>query len=113
VGLEVKKDESGVEGGSFHVNSPLKLLKDAEQMVMPTHKIDEVKTAENVEKLRDAVGEILEVNVDRGPFWRMWTGDISTDLGYLRGIEQLMWDMKCSRLGLMCKYCIDTVRCSM
>lgn len=23
----------------------------------------------------------------------MWSGDISTDLGYLRGIEQIMWDI--------------------
>ncbi len=92
-GLRVDKEESGVEGGSFHVDPPIKELDDVKDMIVPTHKIDEKKTRQNVEKLQEALGGILEVNIDTGPFYRMWTGDISTDLGYLRGIEQIMWDM--------------------
>ena len=42
---------------------------------------------------RDAVGDLITINVDRGPAYRMWTGDLSTDLGYLRGIENFMLDM--------------------
>jgi hypothetical protein len=43
--------------------------------------------------LQDAVGDLLTVNLDRGPYYRMWSGDISTDLAHLRGMEQMMWDM--------------------
>lgn len=92
-GLKVDLETPGVEGGAFHPDPPIKNLEDIRDMVMPTHRIDEEQTAHNVSRLQEALGDILEVNVDRGPFWRMWTGDISTDLGYLRGIEQLMWDM--------------------
>jgi hypothetical protein len=35
----------------------------------------------------------MTINIDRGPFYRMWAGDISTHLGYLRGIEHIMLDM--------------------
>lgn len=92
-GLEVKLDKSGMEGGAFHVDPPIKALDDVKKMIMPAHKIDEAATSENVSRLKEAVGDILTVNVDRGPYWRMWAGDISTDLGYLRGIEQVMWDI--------------------
>jgi hypothetical protein len=33
------------------------------------------------------------INVDRAPLYRMWNGDISTQLANLRGLEQVMWDM--------------------
>jgi len=80
-------------GGSFKVDYPIKELSDIEKLRVPWHEIDEEKTSENVERLSDAVGDIIMVNVDRGPAYRMWTGDISTDLGYLRGIEHFMMDM--------------------
>jgi len=41
----------------------------------------------------DCRGPDCRINVDRGPAYRMWTGDISTQLGYLRGIEHFMLDM--------------------
>jgi len=80
-------------GGSFKVDYPIKELSDIEKLRVPWHEIDEVKTSENVQRLSDAIGDIITVNVDRGPAYRMWTGDISTDLGYLRGIEHFMMDM--------------------
>ena len=79
--------------GSFKVNYPIKDLGDIEAMRMPWHEIDEAKTAERVQKLSDAIGDIITVNVDRGPAYRMWTADLSTELGYLRGIEHFMLDM--------------------
>ncbi len=51
------------------------------------------KTSTNVQKLQDAIGDIITINVDRGPAYRMWSADISTDLGHLRGIENFMVDM--------------------
>ncbi len=80
-------------GGSFKVDYPIKDLSDIEKLRTPWHEIDEAGTAEDVERLSDAIGDLMTINVDRGPAYRMWTGDISTDLGYLRGIEHFMMDM--------------------
>ncbi len=80
-------------GGSFKIDYPLKSLDDIDRLRMPWHEIDEAATSANVARLTEAIGDLLTINVDRGPAYRMWTGDISTDLGYLRGIEHFMLDM--------------------
>jgi len=80
-------------GGSFKVDYPLKELSDIDKLRTPWHEIDEATTARHVAQLSDVIGDIITINVDRGPSYRMWTGDISTDLGYLRGIEHFMMDM--------------------
>ena len=79
--------------GSFKVDYPIKELGDIDKLRVPRHEIDEAKTAERVETLSAAIGDIITVNVDRGPAYRMWTADLSSDLGYLRGIEHFMLDM--------------------
>lgn len=80
-------------GGSYKIDYPLKDLSDMEKLRTPWHEINEISTAENVARLSDAIGDIITVNIDRGPAYRMWTADISTELGALRGIEHLMIDM--------------------
>ena len=84
---------SGEARGSFKVDYPIKELGDIAKLRMPWHEIDEAQTAECVQRLADAIGDIIPVNLDRGPAYRMWTADLSTDLGYLRGIENFMLDM--------------------
>lgn len=80
-------------GGSFKVDYPIKSLSDIEKLRTPWHEIDEAGTSESVKHLTDAIGDLIAINIDRGPAYRIWTGDISTDLGYLRGIEHFMMDM--------------------
>jgi len=92
-GVAGERHFSDEPGGAFKVDYPLKELSDIEKLRVPWHEIDEKRTLEDVERLSDAIGDIITVNVDRGPAYRMWTGDISTDLGYLRGIEHFMMDM--------------------
>lgn len=92
-GPEIKFIRTGMKGGAGRYDPPLKNPEDIKKLVKPRHAIDEKATAEKADKLRDAVGDILEVNVDRGPYYRMWNADLSTDLAYLRGLEQIMWDM--------------------
>ena len=92
-GLEVKRVRTQEKGGAFRVIPPIRDFDDMKGLALPRHAIDEDETARKVERLRDAVGDIIEVNVDRAPFWRHWAADISTDLAYLRGLEQIMWDM--------------------
>lgn len=92
-GMEVARHVTGDAGGSYKVDYPLKSLGDLSNLRRPWHEIDEAATASRVARLQDAVGDLITINVDRGPAYRMWTGDISTDLGYLRGIENFMLDM--------------------
>ena len=86
-------DEENETLTAFKVEYPLKELADFEKMRAPWHEIDEVETAQRKRIMEDMVGDIITVNLDRSPAYRMWTADISTDLGYLRGIENIMLDM--------------------
>jgi len=95
-GIDIKRNYSENEEnikGSFKVDYPLNSLADVEKLVMPVHAIDEKKTLSLCNKVSDAIGDIITVNMERGPFFRNFGGDISTDMGYLRGIENIMMDM--------------------
>ena len=92
-GLSGERRLSGEPGGSWKVDYPLKDLSDIERLQVPRHEIDEKKTSEDVERLWEVIGDLITINVDRGPAYQMWAGDISTELGYLRGIEHFMMDM--------------------
>lgn len=92
-GLNGERYYSGELGGSFKIDYPIRELADLKKLRIPWHQIDEKATSENVARLSEAIGNILPINVDRGPAYRMWTGDISTNLGFLRGMEHFMLDM--------------------
>jgi len=92
-GLDIPRRFSGEKRGSWKIDYPIKSLKDADRLRAPWHEIDELETARRAERLQEAVGDALIVNVDRAPAYRVWSADLSTDLGYLRGIEHFMLDM--------------------
>jgi hypothetical protein len=92
-GVAATRHYSGEARGSFKLEYPIKEMADVERLRVPWHEIDEAKTAEAAQKLADAIGDILPVHVDRAPAYRMWSADLSTDLGFLRGIEHFMLDM--------------------
>jgi hypothetical protein len=83
----------GNKGGAGVCDSPIKDLEDIEKLIMPHHIIDEAATARNLNIIQEAIGDIITIDVDRSPFHSIWNGDISTKLGALRGLEQIMWDM--------------------
>jgi len=82
-----------VEGGAWKFDPPIREWSDVGKLVAPPHNIDERKTAHDVQRLGDAVGDILEINLDRGPVCQGFMSDISTDIARLRGLEQLMIDI--------------------
>ncbi len=92
-GLPYNRIPSPEPGGAWMYDPPIKELEDARKMVEPHHIIDEEATARNVARVQDAVGDIIEVNVDRAPVYQIWRADISYDIANLRGLEQVMWDM--------------------
>jgi hypothetical protein len=92
-GVREENHPSGVEGGAWKYQPVIRDWKDVEKLSWPPHTIDEAATARNADRLRDAVGDILTVNVDRGPVCQGFMADISTCLARLRGLEQIMIDM--------------------
>ena len=92
-GVAEGRHPSGVEGGAWSFDPPIKDWPDVKKLSPPPHVVDEAQTAVNVNRLRDALGDILPVNVDRGPQCQGFLADISTCLARLRGLEQLMVDM--------------------
>jgi len=79
--------------GSKRMDPAIKDPEDAGGLVEPHHVIDEEETARRVSKLRDTIGDLLTIDVDRAPAYRCWEGDISTRLIQLRGLDQFMLDL--------------------
>jgi hypothetical protein len=79
--------------GSFKVDYPIKSEADLERLVPPRHAIDEAATATNLARVQEAIGDLITINLDRGPTYLNFSGDLSTWLGHLRGIEHFMLDM--------------------
>ena len=77
-GIGARRISPGVSGGACKFDYPIKELDDIKKMKTPHHEIDEEKTAENAQRLHDVIGDIITINVDRGPAHRMWSADIST-----------------------------------
>lgn len=92
-GVKINHIPSPEKGGSWKFDPSIKKLEDTKRLISPHHRINEETTSRNADKLREAVGDIIEVNIDRGPAYKTWTADISTQLVQMRGLEQVMWDM--------------------
>lgn len=92
-GPEIRHIPSPEKRGAWKFDPALKTEADFDKMLGPRHVIDEAASARNLAKLQAAVGDILEVALDRGTHYRHWAADISTDLAQLRGLEQFMLDM--------------------
>lgn len=84
---------TGDIGGSFKWKSPISTWEQMEDLKPPNHEIDEAATRENYERLGDAIGDILEIDIVRSPVLTHFAGDVSTTVTALRGLEQLMLDM--------------------
>jgi hypothetical protein len=72
----------------------LQSMDDLKRLAGSSHRIDEASTAQRVELAQDIFGGILDVNLDRASCYGPFGGyDLSTALGYLRGIEESMLDI--------------------
>ena len=92
-GVRLGRAKTDPVSGGFTIDPPLRNLEDVDKLITPGHEVDEEETRRLAARVEEAVDGALIVDVDRSPFWTGWHGDISTDLGYLRGIEQMLWDM--------------------
>ena len=92
-GVPTGRAAEDLDSGAFTIAPPLKEEIDIGRLIPPRHRIDEEATGRLVSRLHDTIGDELPIVVSRAPYWSSWHADLSTDLGYLRGIEQMLWDM--------------------
>lgn len=79
------------ESGAWVTQPTIRGMEDLGRLVAMEHRMDELETDSRVSKLKEAVGDCLEVNVDRGPFYECYGGsDLCEALTYLLGLENLM-----------------------
>lgn len=91
-GPSVSDGEPAV-GTAYQVRPVLEREEDLDRLTKPRFQIHEAETAREREMLEHAFDGRLLVHVDRGPFLRSFGADISTAMGRLRGIEEMMIDM--------------------
>lgn len=89
-GIQYEREERH-ETGAWLITPTMNERSQVAQMIATSHAIDEEETARRVSRLQEAVDGILEINVDRSPFYQCYGGsDLCEALGYLVGIENLM-----------------------
>lgn len=92
-GMAPELSHTGDKGGAWRSKAPIADWGDMARLSPPIHGIDEAATKQNRERLEEAIGDILPVDVNRGPVTMGFGGDISTAIAALRGLEQIMLDM--------------------
>ena len=92
-GVEQRLTDKPAEGGAGAYRPALKDWPDMARLKPVRHRIDEEATARKVALLRDAIGDLVEIDVNRGPVFSGFMADVSWHLAMLRGLEQMMVDM--------------------
>lgn len=91
-GVKTGRIGTGMHGGAGKYDYPIRELDDLKKMRVPIYQVDAKRTAEDLAKLQDALDGILTIDLQPAPRGAV-TGDLSTELGHLRGIENIMLDM--------------------
>ncbi|MFW5844632.1 MAG: hypothetical protein ACOCXJ_00225 [Planctomycetota bacterium] len=74
--------------GGYHIDPPITDLDNQSGLQAPQHVIDERASAEQLNRLQEAVGDHLPVFLDRSPAVQT---SLSADLGKLVGIEPILY----------------------
>lgn len=80
----------GLGGGAYHWDAPLKDYNDSDKLHFPEIKVDFGKTDLLKDLANDIFGDLLTVGI-KGNWW--WTLGITQTLVFLRGLEQIMYDV--------------------
>lgn len=84
---------SEMTGGAWQFDPQIRQWDDLSRMMVCHHAVDEDETCRQAEKLQEAIGDTLEIDIRRGCCYEGFSADISTSLARLRGLEQIMEDM--------------------
>jgi hypothetical protein len=91
-GVQEEEQHPGVSDGAWKYQAVITQWEDRQTLSPPPHQIDESATRQKVERLQDVIGDLITINVERGPICQGFASDISTGLARLRGLEQVMVD---------------------
>jgi hypothetical protein len=80
----------GLGGGAYHWDAPLKDFNDFDKLHFPEIKVDYEKTYFLKDLANEIFGGLLTVGI-KGNWW--WTLGITQTLVFLRGLEQIMYDV--------------------
>ena len=89
-GVEYDRDKPDSASGAYNINAVIQSKEDMCKLIMPGHAIDEQKLKASAEKAEEAIGDIITIDRNRGNAYLTFSGDISTTLGQLLGMEGLM-----------------------
>ncbi len=90
-GVPVGYTHSGVPGGSWHYDPPLREERDLDKLVAPRYVYDEPATQEALERTTELLGDILPVQLyTANPTPGAWLHGYATQL---RGVQELLLDM--------------------
>jgi len=92
-GVEQALTAKPQEGGAGAYKPAIKDWAGVAKLKPVRHRIDEEATARKLAPLQDAIGDLIEIDVNRGPVYSGFLADISWNLTMLRGLEQMMLDM--------------------
>jgi hypothetical protein len=80
-----------LDSGAWIIKPTITSREQLSRLIAAPHAIDEEETARTIGRLQEAVQGVLEVNVDRGPFYRCYGGsDIAEGMLALVGLGNLM-----------------------
>jgi hypothetical protein len=88
-GMEAIK-VGGNDGGSYHWDAPLKNYENFYKLRFPKISIRKEATQDMVELAGETLGDLLPVRL-KSSWW--WTLGLTQDLVFIRGLEQMMYDM--------------------
>jgi hypothetical protein len=92
-GVDQRLTDKPAEGGAGAYMPVIRDWSDVARLKPVGHCIDEEATALKVARLQEAVGDLVEIDVNRGPVYTAFMADVSWNLATLRGLEQMMIDM--------------------
>lgn len=92
-GVQEEQEPKPEDGGAWKYRPVIRDWDDLRKLSWPPHRIDEEATRTSLDRIREAVGDILPVDAARGAAASGFLADISTCLAKLRGLEQVMIDM--------------------
>jgi len=89
-GVDIARHDSGVEGGAWGYDPPLKTEADFDRLRLPTFTYNEAETQRHLDRAHDLLGDILPVRLTCGA---PLTATLVTPAAALRGLTPMMLDM--------------------
>ena len=89
-GVDIKRHTSGVAGGAWAYDPPLKSPDDFDKLRLPTYTYNDERTQRALSKAHDLLGDILPVQLTCSP---PLGATLCGPATYLRGLTEIMMDM--------------------